>query len=895
MSMEFLERRITGDRRRADFRTTGLSWLLLLLLPVLLHLPALTGRISPDPLFFNAAAGDVGHPHAGRPWIDPNTGFQAQALGKLSADLWLEGRIPWWNPYNGIGLPLAAEAQPASFFLPFVLLLHFRSGGIWLELLLQMVAGACMLGFLRRLHLTTLAAFAGAALFELNGTFAWHGAPIASPVAFLPMLLLGVEMLRARVVEERAGGWWLIPPALAWSIYAGFPEIAYIDGLFVGLWSLGRLSGLENKQRARFFATLAVAGLIGLLLSMPLIVPFAEYVGRAVIGPHGAALAHARPPYASLPLYLMPWLYGPIFSFDDPANVVYATWGSIGGYFTAAQLLLALLSIPLCKRGIRFVLLAWIVVCLAKSFDLRPFSDLFNLVPMIESAAFYRYASASWELAGAALIAFTIDGMQRKIPIAAGKVFIITVLVSLLIASTLWLPQDTLLALLKLDGYPRYFYIAIGWLVASLGAAVVLVLLGHRRHHAIRVLVCLMILDACLAYALPVRSGVKHMQTHRNAVAFLQSHLGLQRIYSLGPLAPNYGGYFKIAQINHNYLPASQDWVDYIHDHLDPHADPIIFNGSFGHAEASKELVARLGAYESLGVKYVLTPPGTNPFAEASPPSSDTQQPGETTLTLHRGSSIAVSWMLPAIDAGRSVQAVTAVIGNDDGRSYGVLAAKVCTDRGVCSTGSTDLKGALEHAPISISLDKALDLSTEHNAQRISVTLEYQNGTAAMQLWQMMTNPSRSVQVDGKEVPAAPSLALIYQAKAETGATLAYSGADMSIYLLPHPAAYFEDPSGICDLHVVRRDSLSVNCPAPSQLIRREAFYPGWHALIDGHESPIYRGNEIFQHLALPKGRHTVVFEYYPSRSWLILSAFLLGCCLFIAGFWYDEVRRRGV
>ncbi len=161
----------------------------------------------------------------GMPWIDPNVGYQAHALGKLSADLLLHGQLPWWNPYNGVGLPLAAEAQPASLFLPFVLLYHFREGFMWVEVLLQILAGICTYAFLRKMRLTELAAVTGGVLYEFNGTFAWHGAPIIGPIAFLPMLLLGVEQLIQRTREGRSGGWWLIPIALAWSIYAGFPRL----------------------------------------------------------------------------------------------------------------------------------------------------------------------------------------------------------------------------------------------------------------------------------------------------------------------------------------------------------------------------------------------------------------------------------------------------------------------------------------------------------------------------------------------------------------------------------------------------------------------------------------------------------------------------------------------
>jgi hypothetical protein len=732
--------------------------LLLLTIPLVLQLPALLGNFSPDPMYFVAAVGDAGRNHAGYPWIDPNVGFQAQALGRLSADQWLAGQIPWWNPYNGVGLPLAAEAQPGSLFLPFVLLLHFRSGGMWLELLLQIIAGGCSFALLRKLGLSSLAAFAGALLFELNGTFAWHGAPITSPVAFLPMLVLGVEILRSRVMEQASGGWWLIPVALAWSVYAGFPEIAYIDGLFAGVWVLARCGGMDRQQTWRFIRRLCVAVAVGVLLCLPLIVPMVEYIGRAYIGGHDAAFGHASLPRTAPALSLMPWLYGPISAFNDPASMVAATWGNIGGYFTALQFFMAAVGVFFCRRQLYFYLLAWMLLCLAKTFDLWLVTDLINLVPLIKSAAFYRYAPASWEFAGCVLVAMCVDGMQRGEAVATRRLLAMFVLVCSAVAMAIWLARPATHALAHVESYRIYFRVACVWLFLSLSGALALVSL-QRWRHAPLALVILLSLDACLAFALPIRSGVRHLSDNEPGVAFLRQHLGLQRFYSLGPLAPNYGAYFKVAQINHNYLPVSRDWVDHVQTRLDPSADRIIFNGSFGGAgknhEAIQALKKNLASYEALGVRYVVAPAGSDPFAETQAPAGD------------------------------------------------AAAAK----------------------------------SSE--ARRV------------------------------------------------------YQGTDMSIYELPDASPYFETAGGACRLQVINRSALISHCPAPSQLIRREAFYPGWHVEVDEATWPIQRADELFQAVNLPAGTHRVVFHYEPTHAGWILGGFLAGIAALLATVLAEFKRRR--
>ena len=90
-------------------------------------------------------------------------------------------------------LPLATEAQNAAFFLPFVLLLALPAGIVWLKIAMQIVAGLSMLGLLRRLDLSPRAALTGAILAECNGSFAWLAHAPILPIAFLPLLLLGIE------------------------------------------------------------------------------------------------------------------------------------------------------------------------------------------------------------------------------------------------------------------------------------------------------------------------------------------------------------------------------------------------------------------------------------------------------------------------------------------------------------------------------------------------------------------------------------------------------------------------------------------------------------------------------------------------------------------------------
>ena len=68
-------------------------------------------------------------------------GLHRRLWAILSAWDWLHGMIPWWNPYTGIGVPLAGELQPGAFFLPFNLLLLLKEGLLWQRIAMQIIAG----------------------------------------------------------------------------------------------------------------------------------------------------------------------------------------------------------------------------------------------------------------------------------------------------------------------------------------------------------------------------------------------------------------------------------------------------------------------------------------------------------------------------------------------------------------------------------------------------------------------------------------------------------------------------------------------------------------------------------------------------------------------------------
>jgi hypothetical protein len=131
-------------------------------------------------------------------------------------------------------------------------------------------------------------------------------------------------------------------------------------------------------------------------------------------------------------------------------------------------------------------------------------------------------------------------------------------------------------------------------------------------------------------------------------VHFLQRHLGLSRFATLGPLQPNFGSFFGLAEINVNDLPVPKEFTSYLQRSLDNNTDPLIFTGTTESDPAgpgpAQELTDHLAAYEAAGVTFVVTPAsGVDVTGSPWPPAGLTPAPRRV-----YADSVADVWRLPS-------------------------------------------------------------------------------------------------------------------------------------------------------------------------------------------------------------------------------------------------------
>jgi hypothetical protein len=581
---------------------------------LLANLLYVSGVFDPNPIG-QSGLGLVTKPGllAGVPTADPYSGAVSQALGHRAMIDWLHLQPPWWNAFQGTGSPLAGELQSAALF-PFTIFTLAGNGQLYEHILLELLTGVATYLLLRRLEISRWASTAAAIAYALNGTFAWFAHAPVNEIAFLPLLLLGIEHAFSASAARRSGGWWLIAVAGALSVYAGFPETAYIDGLLAALWFAWRC-GCARRQHLRAFAgKVALGGVVAALLAAPVLVVFVDYLSHGYNSHAGVVYANVYLPHAALPQLLLPYVYGPIYGFTDPTGTLNFIWGNVGGYLSTSLLLFGLLGlISPGRRGLRVVLFVFITLAVARIYrEPQALGAVLGVLPGMTHVQFYRFADPALALAVIVLAALGMDSLTARSARGWGLAAVTGVSLAVVAAATICaVPLAHKLASPDHRVYSRGSAI---WAVAVVGAGALAAVLRNARARRILAasIVCL---DAFVLFVLPELSAPRRTTIDTAPVAYLQRNQGLSRVFTLGPLVPNYGAYYGLRSLNYNDALAPSDFATYVTAHLDQAVNPLLFAGGLpGRPTAAptpqQELLSNLNGYRAAGVRYVLGPPG---------------------------------------------------------------------------------------------------------------------------------------------------------------------------------------------------------------------------------------------------------------------------------------------
>jgi hypothetical protein len=301
-------------------------------------------------------------------------GDQADQIIPWSRLAWTQvhqGHLPLWNPYEGLGMPLAFGWQSAAASVPSLIGYLFPLDlSVTVQVVVTLViagTGVYVLG--RVLGLGTLGCVFAATTFELSGPMlGWLGWPHAAVLSWSGWLFAAALLVvRGR---HRLRSVTLFALVIAAMVYAGQAEVLVLCGLALGVFLVAllvqRTPALGHSGPIlRPTMDLCAGGLIGVALSAPLLLPGLQVVRgsqRALPGGDPAELIKGNP---ALPTHNLVHV---LFQGFDGLPVAGSRWfGYVGGYSETAAyvgvvaLALAVAAVALRRR--RPEVMAFGVMC----------------------------------------------------------------------------------------------------------------------------------------------------------------------------------------------------------------------------------------------------------------------------------------------------------------------------------------------------------------------------------------------------------------------------------------------------------------------------------------------------------------------------------------------------
>ncbi|MFZ0180915.1 MAG: hypothetical protein WAL84_13745, partial [Candidatus Dormiibacterota bacterium] len=342
-----------------------------------------------------------------------------------------QGELPLWDANVMLGAPLAADATHGLFNPLTWPLVASPTPGVWDAWLLArlLAAGVFCTYLCRYLGLRPLPATVAGFVYMMSGVFELRTTTIQTGVmAMLPLLILGVERCLRQPSRTSSG---ILAVAVASSVLFGMPEETALCLLMGAAWFLVRFAATLTRTHRLPPVNVVYAavggGVVGLLFSLPLILPFSEYVGNALT---------QHPPGSHPSLQLEDWrqllsFVGPHWNIVGPRGFAGAlapvdNWFGIGALFLGA---LGAFSRAL-SRSVRILLVVTAVAVVAKVVGFPEwYNQLFANTPVLGQITFWAYSGvlvslAVALLAGAGLQSIALGSVKPRHVLACATVLV---------------------------------------------------------------------------------------------------------------------------------------------------------------------------------------------------------------------------------------------------------------------------------------------------------------------------------------------------------------------------------------------------------------------------------------------------------------------------------------
>ena len=340
--------------------------------------------------------------------------LQFEPYVKVLHDDMVHRWLPLWDPYVGSGAPLLANMAPAVLSPVRLILAWVEKPAFWDFYLLSRLFVAAFFTYLfaREVGIGFTGSLVAAIAFSLSGHFIYYinMADLDAQI-WLPALLLATHKLAEKLTYGRFA---ITAVLIALIILSGMPESALFIFLLATLYLLffqWRLAPAERRKEPGGDPLIAfgVAGVVGLLISLPQVLPFLEYLQNA-FNPRAPGVGMRYVPAGTALSLLMRSFFGHLHS---PWNGVDSF--HILPYVGTVCCLLALAGI--CTQGTRprlaFFFVGFAIFYLLKAFGIPPVQWVGRL-PLFSMTLFPKHAFPEFSFCMAMLAGMGADNVLKN-------------------------------------------------------------------------------------------------------------------------------------------------------------------------------------------------------------------------------------------------------------------------------------------------------------------------------------------------------------------------------------------------------------------------------------------------------------------------------------------------
>lgn len=572
-----------------------------------------------------------------RALIDPGgSSWSPRPQAALEHQEFAAGRVPLWDPYMGVGQPLAGNMDSIALNPLRIALYLDPSPYMWdLFLLFRLfLAGMFAYLFMRAIKVSHLSGIFSSTLYMLSGYFIFSiDMHHLDTEIFLPFLLLCYEKIIQRANLLRWGI--LSSLAVVFLLSGGQPQsAALIMGLGFAYYFFRLLSCRENrtiKIVVKFTLNYISFVFLGIALSAHLLLPFLEF-WRLSFNNHDPRMGHALglsfdPYFADAVSFVVPYFMGPIHhSWLQDYSWHILTRGYFG--MSAAIFALAAVLVALRQKSsnnyLEYFFATFLLLMIGKLYGFF-WANWIGHLPIANMINYGKYMGSLMAFCVAALAGLGLEAIIKseiRAVILKNSAQIVVVLISFCFVYDLSYMLDHANAYSQLAGYSKFFKLPLVYFVLLTVVVAIFfmsfifmtmkVCQSGATFKAKKFQIIVLIIALVELYIYVPNPGLLKNRNERADILnsapyinFIQAHLENYRVVGVDRvLYPDFGSAFGIGDIRVLDALLPKRYMEFLGNFFKLPNPPDRFTGDEGIDFQDKGIQRALNL---LGIKYIIS------------------------------------------------------------------------------------------------------------------------------------------------------------------------------------------------------------------------------------------------------------------------------------------------